>query len=391
MSPSSWLLYIYTFSVLCAIILLIILPTKRYSLVSDISYVIPAFILFVFILAFLLPFTTFNEHNVKILRLPSWKIMNIFSNIIIFLSLYSIYFYSFAVREIFTLDLSEARDSRYGMDAEEFFEVGFENTVASVSASFYVFAIMLFFIYLIKGKSKWRCLLLFLSSFSEAIHVLAFVGRDGVVFWIFTFIFEYFFFKDYLSSSMQKKVRNFSIITISIILIPFIIITQGRFEGKEYIAMLDYMGQPFINGTLFFGMEEQPRNYGYNFPLFWELIGSTSPSKKIWSGGGTDSKYFMTFVYGMVLSLGYLGTIIICLISRLIIKRTFSNVNEIFPLYKFFIYLMYFQVFSEGVFYFRHHTRGGNLYILLSFVFAFVFYQFQLHSNNIVYKKNEKF
>ena len=52
-----------------------------------------------------------------------------------------------------------------------------------------------------------------------------------------------------------------------------------------------------------------------------------------------------------------------------------------------FIYILYFEVYSQGVFYFRQYTRGGNLFILLCFLMALIFNVLQNSGKPIVIER----
>ena len=55
----------------------------------------------------------------------------------------------------------------------------------------------------------------------------------------------------------------------------------------------------------------------------------------------------------------------------------------------FTIYLLYFQLISQGVFYFKQYTRGGNLFIITTLVIALFLNSISKKNHNkiILYKK----
>ena len=143
--PSSFLLGIYALSAICAI------PTLywgEYSEPFSSHYWIPVveFSLLVFI--FIFPFILFNENSIERIELPSRHFLDLFSLIIIILSFYAIFFYMANAREVLSsANVGLLREQI--ASGEEEIEGGILNTIASVSSSLYVFALLLFFVYII--------------------------------------------------------------------------------------------------------------------------------------------------------------------------------------------------------------------------------------------------
>jgi hypothetical protein len=368
-TPSGFLLFIYLFSIGLS---LIHIPINDVPFVLQDKYWMPMFIMLVFLIAFLYPFIFYNESVIRQIKLPNLNVLNIVSSIIIILSFYSIVYYLPTVVMVFSSsDLAFMRDNRY--ISGEYVETGIFNTIASVSASLYWFAILLFFIYIIIGGHKNRCKLLFISSISNIIHVLTFVGRDGVVTWIFSFIFLYLFFRDFLQQESRNKFKKYAIIFGSIAILPFIMISASRFKGSVIKDLLSYYAQGFPNGCLYFGIDDIPKNIGSGFPLFYEFTGLQLPESYRWDEGGTQSWVFGTFVKSLYSSLGSQGLILVCIFALIIFIIIMGKGNYTLSFSKIFIYMLYFQILSQGVFYFMQYTRGGNLFIILCFAFYFIF------------------
>ena len=372
LTSSSFLICLYTFSVLMTIV---DIPLNNDTLVLRDNYCGATAFMTVMILAFLYPMLHFDESQIQQLKLPSKRVLNAFSNGIIILSLFSIFYYIPTVWYLLHGDLGALRNALYA--GEEYVEAGLLNTIASTSSSMYVFALLLFFIYLILGASKWRIILLFISSLSNVVHVLAYVGRDGVVFWIFAFLYLYLFFSPFLRKESKTKIKKIAIISGGILLVPFMLISIGRFQDNTGTlnSIVNYFGQPFIHGTLYFGLDNPPLDPGHSFPLFYEFTGRHMPEGTgMWEEGGTMSWVFGTFLKSLNESLGgFWGLLIFCLASATVFVSTFGKRISRISFSKLFIYILYFEVYSQGVFYFRQYTRGGNLFILLCFLMALMF------------------
>lgn len=369
---SSVLICIYTVSLLFSII---DIPVNDERLILQDKYWGAAIFMVVMLFAFLGPFLLFDESKIERIKLPNKRILDLFSTIIIVLSFYSIAYFSPTVLKILQGDLGALRNALYA--GEKFVEVGIWNTIASTASSFYVFALLLFFIYLSIGGNKTRIALLFISSLSNPIHVLAYVGRDGVVYWIFAFAFLYCLFRPYLSLKKRKRLKKTALYFGTILLIPFLLISIGRFEDDAGTSnsIVSYLGQPFVFGTLYFGIDHPPVDPGSSFPLFYEFTGIPMPeSAGRWEMDGTVSWVFGTFLKSLYSSLGGLiGLLIFCFVTGLFFIRVMGKQKRTLAFSKIFIYILYFEVLGQGVFYFRQYTRGGNLFILLCLLIAVVF------------------
>lgn len=389
LTPSGVLIMIYA---VCSLMGIIVVWSGEYRSPLRSYYWTPMLVFDLFILLYLLPFRRFNEMRINMLRLPSRQFLDIFSTIIIILSFYAIIYYASTVRFIFSLgDLGAARDIRY-LEGE-FVETGLFNTIASVSSANYVFAIVLYFIYKTFDNSKTRCRLLFISSFSNAIHVLSFVGRDGIVFWLFTFVFCWAFFSPYLQIDTRKKIRKIFTIGGAVLFIPFFMISISRFAGSTEIAtggttgsIISYMGQSFVQGPLFFGLDSKPIDPGASFPLLQRFFDANPNAGRMILGEWVSWK-FSTFIVSLYISLDLWGLIAFTFIMLTLFAIIFRRLNSVINLGQYTIYLLYFQIISQGVFYFCHYTRGGNLFILTTLVLSIIFSMASKQRDSLVLKK----
>lgn len=377
--PSSFLIFIYLLSTICAFF---DIKYNDITLILDEKYVLSAIAFVVFVVAFLYPFCSFREDKIHFFLLPNQKVLNVFSGIIIILSLYAIIYFGLGVKNVFSYgDLDAARNDRYAFNVSHV-ETGLLYTIGSVSASFYAVAIFLFFIYTAIGGCRKRCILLFFSSFSEPVHILTSVGRDGIVFWIFSFLFFFLLFIKFLPENKVRYIRKMFIYSSVVALIPFMLISISRFHGNVIGDLVSYMGQSFRNFCYYLDIEDRPVSYGSAFPLYYEITGKVKPIVEQWSAGGTYSSAFATFIRSFFVNFGIGGTIVVCffmgIIFRIIIKIKIIRM----PFYCLFIYMLYFQIYSQGVFYFRQYTRGGNLFIILCFLFYFLFHYIQKRDLN---------
>lgn len=367
--PSMFLILLYLISLCCGIIHIYI---EKETMIGHSSYLPYSFLLVFLMLLYFNGFVSFNEVSANEIVLPNKLWLDRMSTIVIILSFVAIVFFADGVIKVFSMsDLGAARNNRY-IYGDTYVESGLLYTICSVSSSLYVFALLLFFIYLIIGGNRNRCVLLFISSFSEVLHVLSEVGRDGIVFWLFSFIFFYLLFKDYMIEKQTKMIRKVFVIFAALALIPFMMISAGRFTENLVGELVSYMGQQFKHFCYYFDITPQPLAFGRGFPLIYEIIREPLPEPALYSNEYTDSGSFGFFFLSFFVNFGVIGTIVVGIVLTFIQRRLLKLKGNTIQFNTLFIYILFFQVFSQGVFYFRHYTRGGNLFIVLCFVFYFI-------------------
>jgi oligosaccharide repeat unit polymerase len=381
-SPSLFLLFLYFLSVSLSLPHVFV-NNEHQSL--DSSYFNAALVFIFLLFLFLFPFIKIKESEIKTIILPNNKALYLFSIVIVLLSLFSILYFLPIVINVFMFgDLNVAR--LQVTQGEGFRSESIVNTIASVSASFYIIAIFLFFIYRAKGTNKTLSIFLLMSSLSYVLNVFAFVGRDGVVFWVFSFIGAYGIFHRFLPHTDKKKIKRV-LLYFFITAIPlFMAITYDRFSENPIYGILSYAGQPFPNFCLAFNAD-YPVSNGASFPLFRELLGMPIVESERVEYGGTYSWVFGTFLKSFITNLDLVGTIMLGIFMGVILLIAFKNTNNRFYFHQLFLYFLYFQVYSQGLFYFRQYTRGGNLYIIVSFLFFFFFQFLNRHERNPIILK----
>ncbi len=382
-NPSSILFLLYFAISALSIPHVIINSSSRisdYALLEQGNYWSGAIVYILSIFIYLLPFYYFKENSDTEIRLPNLQVLNLFSAALIVLSLFSIAFYLPSVIRMFRsgVALSALRNNLDTMRTDYVETGGIMNTIASVASSFSPFCIMLFYIYYIIGKHPIRCALLFISSASKVIAVLSFVGRDGIVFWLINFAFMYFLFGDYIKPGQKKKIRSAFFIGGAAGLVPFFAISVSRFGdgdgmGGTFKAILSYAGQMVPNYLLYFDVRQDHYCYGKSFPLYWEITKQTAPEGVRWIDGGTESNVFGTFLKSFNINFGVAFTIIIGILAALFFVTVFRKEKKRISFHHYFIYILYFHILSEGLFYFKDSNRGGNLFILICFAFYLLF------------------
>jgi oligosaccharide repeat unit polymerase len=383
-APSSVVIMLYFLSVLLSY------PYMLFSGTEDIlsmRFFISSIVFCVLLFLFLSPFLSFREDLINKIVLPNSRFLYVFSIIVCGVSLFSlIYFIPSSIIAIRTPDIQAARYAL--LEGDTLVSHSIFNTIAGTAASFYQIPIVLFFIYQILERHWLLKVMLLVSSFSYTFFVLSYYGRDGILFFILSFIGLFGFFKPFLTVVFRKKIWFFFIFLVIGGLVPFLILTFSRFGDQSFRAIISYMGQGFPNFCLMYNAKA-PITYGNVFPLFRDLLGlpevvDSSIQKDVLESSGTFTWVFGTFLKSFVLCFGVFGTFILGFIFQFIFKHTVSK-KIIFSFANLLIYFLYFQIFFQGVFYYRQYDRVGNLLIIVSFLLYFVFnLKIKLGRKNIV-------
>lgn len=380
---ANFVLLLYLFSVITSLLYI------NNAKIQEIAYnnaLIPFALLFcIFIVIYFWPLLNHNESKFIGLKLPNQGLLDVFSIFIIVISFVAIvYFLPIAITVMSMADLSDARGMATA-DGNQFIRVGLLNTIASTAASFYNIALILSFVYLSKGHRKILAGLLFVSSFSYVLNVFAYAGRDGVVFWVFSFFVTYLYFKDYLSGKIKKQIKKIFAILCAVGVGLFLAISRDRFEDSMMESFVSYYGQPYIN-FCFYCQDGFYYTPGLDFPLFRELLGLPETPRDLWQVGNSSSWTWGTLFRTFIENLGVVGAIILGLVVSVLVNKIIRRGNKFDRLSSLFVLFMYLQVLMQGVFYFRQCNRGGNLFIIISFFLYGIFNPLCIKSNNYIVK-----
>ena len=385
-SSSCFLFTLYTISSLAALFLVLIGFAGANPKINN--YDSGYLFLTVALLLFLYPFYDLDDNNIKSVNVPDRRILDIFMIITTSLSLFSIVYFVPIAAEMMFVDVEDVYELRIAVARGDnpFITPSIFNTIAGTSASFYSVQLLLFFLYVIREERrsyiKWYNWIILFSSFSYPVFVLAYLGRDGVVFWLMSFLSMLLLFRKFIHNELLKKIKK----TVVYILLPFgavfVFITLGRFvvkndDGSFLLSTINYMGQGPINFAEIFDTDIKTLGHGRGlFPL---IFGESSDNLKyLLNHYGLVPWVFKTFVYSVYNDFDVFGTLLIAFSLCVVYKFTFvrERINRDFPFQYLLLYVFFFTIYSQGLFYLRHGYRVGNLYIftilLLALFFTFI-------------------
>jgi oligosaccharide repeat unit polymerase len=345
------------------------------------------------------PFMLLKDGKISTLIVENSSFLRFLENFLIIIGFGAILFFTpFFYNHLLSGDLQFSRMLISDMSGA-FSRYGYINSLFSLGANLFMLAILLAFInYVNKGKNyKLRSILLIISSTSYIVYILAYLGRDGVIYWIMTFMFIFLFFKESINQRTVRKVRTIFIGLGVLASIPFFVISIARFGSETdgvFWSLLDYGGQQVRNFNDHYYVKA-PLDEGRSlFPLFikWlEYFGFefSSLNKDIrfyYLDAGTDSATFTTLIGSFSKSFGYTKTFIILIIYSLIVYFTLRKPVKTgtITLSRLIIFSLLYQIVLWGVFYFRFYSV--NLYFIFIILLSFALYVSSSKKNILIMK-----
>lgn len=343
---------------------------------------IPFFYLSIVLLILLLPVICIDSNKVEHLIIPSnyWleKVINVLT-IGSFLSF--VYYIPSSIAAISVgLENIESVRNQIGVSGENpFIQRSLFNTIASVFSTFYMVQISLFFVNIIKeNKISFKSLIILLSSMSYVFLMLSFLGRDGFLFWIISFIVLYIFFSKFMEDKLRNKIkRSFLILSVPFIFI-FVYITMGRFllggEVDILYPFVSYLGQGPINFTYLFNIDFIPSGGSKTFSLFFGNVNNeiSSYNSYILDSHGINTGVFRTLVGSFYPDFGTYGTLAFSIIVSVLIFKLKPKRKDTWDFSYMLVYMLYIMIMYQGIFYFRLYDKASNLYILIVFILYIV-------------------
>jgi oligosaccharide repeat unit polymerase len=331
------------------------------------------------ILLTLLGFSPFKDYKINSLVIDNVQLFNLLEIFLLIGSILSIIFYAPHAIRAFEGDIRYNRmyleETTKGIS-----EYGLINSFASIFSHLFILTQMFAFINLIPKNGvikKERSMIMFLASMSYIVQIFAYVGRDGVVFWLMSFIFQYLFFRKFLAKDIRKLIKKRLMVVFILLLIPFMIISIARFSASPkgvYFEIVNYMGQQLINFSDKFDLDVplQMGNHGFpEFANFFRFIGFDIPMKMdradhhlYYLDYQVEPWTFSTFIGSYLVDFGKQGTIIfIALFSLVTYRLTKQSIRyNSFPISNFILFILLYQIVYFGVFYNR--LSMANFYML---------------------------
>ena len=250
-------------------------------------------------------------------------------------------------------------------------------TIAGVGSYYYCYNMILFFYSLAFRKDrKIFLILLMVSSVSRVFHSLTYMGRDGILFWLLSFVVSYFIFKPYIKNEASVFLRKIFISIGGLSIFLFLAISVSRFGDSDngvFYSLIDYFGQP-IN------------NFGVMFHQFHDYSGTKTVLPLLYgekgiSGGDVlaDTDYFMskygfannsfkTFVGSFYMAWGPVFTTIMALIYSVVMVSQINRCRDI-TIPAVIVLMISIQIVIHNYFYWAYYIGVANLFLFTTPVF----------------------
>jgi oligosaccharide repeat unit polymerase len=391
-TPSSFILLLFFISFLFSVPYVYFLGYKELLIFDNIE---PVLFFSTSLLLFLWGIYKYDETKITYIVLPNNFFLFVTSWIIGVLSLISvIYFFPIALKGLLLSNIEAARNEIRLTGVNYLVEDSLINTLASSISYFYQVAILFYFLSIITKQSKILTQVLFLSSLSYPLYVFAYLGRDGILFWFFSFYGLFIFFKKFMEPKQNYKINRIFLIASILGFIGFFIISLSRFGSTSNYefgfigSIIDYFGQTLSNFCALYNAKFSFMYGTYSFTYFVELLGFKQASYELYqyqlSKQKLPSWVWGTFLRSFYTDFGVIGVYILGIIWFFLFKIKFlmRKNNNFIDLANLVIYFWVIQFLFQGVFYFRQYTKGMNLNIVLTFILAYFFLVRTKHSKN---------
>ncbi len=237
-----------------------------------------------------------------------------------------------------------------------------------------------------EGRDPIRAIVLLFSSLSYVIYILAYVGRDGIVFWGMNAAMVFLVFRHHLSIGDKGKLYGLFIFLMALLALPFVVITVSRFFDSDtngFLSILEYFGSQISNFSDYFVIE-RPMTFGLqNFSLIYgigcDFVGATCPTfsdiKEVvfyeYLKQDKAPWLFATFVSDLAADFGYVGALFMVLVLSFISRKASSYKSEgkCLTLARLLLILFLFNIPYWGVFYFRLGISNAAIVANLFFIY----------------------
>lgn len=361
----NFVLLFYLAASVCGVIVHYFVSSGTYCTFLSVPFQIVIFFLFI------LPVIGYGKHEQsrRFVLLDNHKFLTL-SWALIALEIFSILFFiRFDVALLRQGNLSQLRSELLLGQIDMGASLG--RTIAGTASYFYCFNILLFFYSLAFRKDKtYFLVLLIVSSSSRIFHALTYIGRDGVLFWIISFVFSYQLFKPYLNEGSRRVSRRFFTIIggFAMVLLGAISISRfGDSDSGTFLSIVNYFGQPIDNFGRLFDRFHEYKGTKALFPLFFGEkgyygAGAMSRAEDFYLRYGFYSNTFASFVGSMYSAWGPVLSLIVSGIYSSWATCRLKKINVRFS--DLIVLMTAGQIVLHNYFYWAYNIRVANFYLL---------------------------
>ncbi|MEJ2455326.1 MAG: hypothetical protein P8103_14375 [Candidatus Thiodiazotropha sp.] len=332
---------------------------------------------------YFLPILQFQNRQLQQIEIGNILVIRALTIILLIGSIYSILMFISKVSAAFSGDINTYRlavnTGEINVGSTTIFE-----TIAVGFSTFFGIVQLLGFVCLFSklfGKySKIIGTLLLASSLSYVLNSFSYAGRDGVVFWLFSILFNFLLFRSWFGVNLIKGLKHLIIITGILITIFFMIISYSRFSLDTFYYLFSYISQQMVVFNDVYLLDPPLYHGDKSFHDIKSLFVSSenlldrSQYFQYYISNDIEPWRFKYFVGTFLMDFGPLGTLTLIAITAAFIlfllfsKTVNSTNNRTIKIDTLFLYYLYCQIGFMGVFYFKHSAL--NNFLLAVFILA---------------------
>lgn len=269
------------------------------------------------------------------------------------------------------------------MDNQASGGIGIANIFSIFANMLYPFTVLLFFYYLsLEKRSKTILIGLGLAILIGMLEYVAKGQRGGMVKRMLLLIGTYFLFKDYLSYKINRKIKIYGLLVVSLFALFFMAMSISRFgdrDGGVLSSFNRYGGEAVINFDRY-AMDDNGIRYGDRVvPLFKKILQFDNVPNNYFERRAKyphlyiNDEVFVTYVGDFCIDFGpFAAFLIIAFFSLWIRKLTLSS-NAEYPFHKLILLQFTLSIFVQGGALFPY-ADTGNLVIIMTILLYLFFY-----------------
>lgn len=260
---------------------------------------------------------------------------------------------------------------------------GLINSFFSLVGNLFPLSILLAFVNLAtigRGGSTRRAKILLLLSSVYIVYVFAYVGRDGLVYWVFSLVFLYLLVKGFIPTAKRRTLKNTALIVAVPAIIGFSLITTSRFSGEDksvLSSLFVYAGSQVFNFNEQYLVDAPPMMGLLYFHQIVELVDRASGTERQpivsedwwenYTAHEVEPWNFATFLGSFMQDFSRWGalllTIVIAILTRASLRKQART--GVFDFSSLLYFVLLSQIVLFGVFYYR---QGNTAYVQIGII-----------------------
>ena len=360
-------------------ILSVIYYVDYYGIFAEKLTLFPLIYLYLMMMIGLRPLLTFSNGDYQSIEAPSKPLFNVLVYFYIFLSIIIVPDIIANMQEGLVLLMTDTDGGQELYNLRASSHVQQDAAISNIFAIFYNFlsptCIFLFFYYLtLPNRKKWVLIMLAVSVVVRVLDSLSKGQRTEPAMIFLVFLATFFLMKPFFEEKTKRRITIVSFGALVALLIPFILLTNSRFERSEQGSVggvVSYAGMaPIVFDN--YCLDAGGIRYGdRTAPEFKRLVGFSNGRAK-YSRLKIDAYWFYTYVGDFVLDYGPIGAFIIFIVfSSFFTGMTKHKRGKPFPFHKLLLVYFAMSVCVQGgmyLFNFAHYNNYSIMAILLLYI-----------------------